>query len=424
MKQEPLVPQARFLAMDHIPEVLYGGAAGGGKSSALLLAALRYVDVPGYSAILFRKTYADLALPGALMDRAAEWLTDSPAKWDSKSKTWSFPSGATMTFGYLDNKDDHFRYQGAEFQMIGFDELTQFPENQYRYLFSRLRRLATAAVPVRMRAASNPGGLGHEWVKKRFLLETSADRLFVPARLADNPRLDQANYVASLMQLDPITRQQLLDGDWDAYQGGRFLRHWLKYYDRHGDGYLLGDRIYPKEQIHDRFLTVDPAASEKLTADYTVISAWAVTPRQELLWLDCYRAHMEVPDIVPKIFELAKRHQAGFVAIEDVAFQAGIIQEARRRKGMPEVVAMKRVRGGGKLVRATVAINRVQSGRVWLPMSAPWLEEVESELLRFTGNEDLDANDDIVDTLSDAAELLAREQDNQQSDFRPYVLQT
>ena len=71
-------------------EAFYGGAAGGGKSIALLMAALQYVDVPGYAAIIFRRSYADLSLPGALMDRAHEWLGSTDAVWHEQIKTWVF----------------------------------------------------------------------------------------------------------------------------------------------------------------------------------------------------------------------------------------------------------------------------------------------------------------------------------------------
>lgn len=184
---DPTLKQAEFLLLSE-REVLYGGSAGGGKSDALLMAALQFVDVPGYSALLLRRSYADLALPGALMDRAHQWLYGTSAVWNAAEKTWTFPSGATLTFGYLDRVNDKYRYQSSEFQFIGFDELTQFTEEEYTYLFSRLRRRADLPVPLRMRAASNPGGIGHDWVRRRFLLEPgTSSRRFLPASLHDNP---------------------------------------------------------------------------------------------------------------------------------------------------------------------------------------------------------------------------------------------
>jgi predicted phage terminase large subunit-like protein len=162
-----------------------------------------------------------------LMDRAAEWLGTTSAHWIDSEKTWKFPSGATLTFGFLEAEKDKYRYQGSAYQFIGFDELTQFTETQYLYLFSRLRRLKTLAVPVRMRAASNPGGVGHEWVKKRFIDEPG-DRVFIPAKVVDNPHIDQQDYISKLQNLDFITRRQLLSGDWTIRQEGtKFKKEWF-----------------------------------------------------------------------------------------------------------------------------------------------------------------------------------------------------
>ena len=224
---DPTPKQAEFLVRPE-REILYGGSAGGGKSAGLLMAALQYVDHPGYNAILFRRTYRDLALPGALLDMAADWLAGTAATWSAQRMTWSFPGGATLTFGAMDLEQDKYKYQGSAFSFIGFDELTQFSESAYRYLFSRLRRTVDDTIPLRMRATSNPGGRGHLWVKLRFLDERLPERAFIPAGLVDNPYLDADAYRASLANLDPVTRAQLLRGDWTARaDGGYFRREWM-----------------------------------------------------------------------------------------------------------------------------------------------------------------------------------------------------
>jgi predicted phage terminase large subunit-like protein len=225
---DPSSKQTAFLLLPH-KEVLYGGAAGGGKSIAILAAASQYLDVPGYSALILRQTYKDLALPDALMDVAYQWWGQTAAKWKSKTYTWEFPEGSSLTFGYMETEKDKYQYQGAQLQFIGFDELTQFEtESRYLYLFSRLRRTKDFDVPLRVRSATNPGGIGHSWVKERFIDQPTEQRLFIPAFLGDNPFLDQEQYEESLALLDVVTREQLRHGDWEIDpRGGMFQRQWF-----------------------------------------------------------------------------------------------------------------------------------------------------------------------------------------------------
>jgi predicted phage terminase large subunit-like protein len=233
--ETPSLTQKVFLRT-YALEALFGGAAGGGKSSALLMAALQYVDVPGYSAILFRRTYADLALPGAIMDRFQSWIANQDdVKWNANNYTAMFPSGARVSFGYLNNQQDYLRYKGAEFQFIGMDEVTEIRESDYRYLFSRLRRPASgplAKVPLRMRAASNPAP---NWVRQRFIVEgKETGRIFVPSKLTDNPGIDADSYRQALTALDPVERRRLEEGDWwSTTLGSLFERESIVVIDSH-----------------------------------------------------------------------------------------------------------------------------------------------------------------------------------------------
>jgi hypothetical protein len=234
--QKPTAHQAVFLLAPQ-REVFYGGAAGGGKSSALLMAALQYVDNPNYRALLLRRTFKELEGPGGLLDRSNEWLKNTDAKWNSQQHTWTFPSGAVLKFGHMESEADKHNYQGQEYQFVGFDELTGFLEPMYVFLFSRLRRTRDKEdIPIRIRAAANPGNIGHEWVKKRFKTdleegtetktaeEVRKQRCFIPAKVDDNPHLKAEEYDEQLAELDPVTRAQLRNGDWDIEATGNLFK--------------------------------------------------------------------------------------------------------------------------------------------------------------------------------------------------------
>jgi predicted phage terminase large subunit-like protein len=220
--------QLEFFEDDRF-DVLFGGAAGGGKTIGQLAAGLKYVHVPGYSALLLRRAYTHLEQPGAFIPVSREWLSETDATYNQSQHTWWFPSGARVSFGYLDNIRDLDRYQGGEYQYIGVDEATQIPEHHLRYLYSRLRKKEDMDVPLRMRLTANPGGISHEYVKRRFIIEGEQyGRRFIPSLLQDNPSLDREEYVKSLQELDPLTRQRLMNGDWDALpEGGLFKRKWM-----------------------------------------------------------------------------------------------------------------------------------------------------------------------------------------------------
>ena len=148
-------------------EALYGGAAGGGKSDALVIEALRQVEIPHYRALILRKTYPQLS---ELIDKTMRYYRPvfPKAKYNSSSHTWTFPSGAKITFGSMFRAQDKYNYQGKAFDFIGVDELTHFTWEEYSYVMSR-NRPTGPGTQVYIRATANPGGIGHGWVKARFI---------------------------------------------------------------------------------------------------------------------------------------------------------------------------------------------------------------------------------------------------------------
>ncbi len=706
---EPTEKQALFLLHDHIPEILYGGSAGGGKSDALLMAALQYVDEPGYAALLLRRTYADLSLPGAIMSRSFEWLSGTDAVWHDKEKTWIFPSGATLSFGYLDGPRDHYRYQGSEFQFCvekgtkilladgthkkieeinegdevqtleggrkvirvyyprktqcikavtdsgkyqihpidheiltpfgwlsyasicnlfvtseakeccgcnksfsqreqishspvqtplslswmkpqsvralshqdqrdcegvcasskenqndseeyydlllkygrhlslcvpvilhapdqgsgvsgiyqdqfhyapsdeqilmeartnylcccfacfhpydeqlhnqtktdkydppslndaeepspsyymrgglggiprhnhmhsiayihpykkelrnssegvrygsctltpvgertvyditvsdvhhyitfaglinkncGFDEVTQFKQDQYLYLHSRLRRLENSNIPIRMRAASNPGDIGHEWVKARFITPESRalNCQFIPASLADNPHLDRVAYIDSLMKLDPITREQLLSGNWDVRpEGGLFKREWMKVTDT-----VKGIRM-PLCRYWDK------AATEG-GGDWTV-GALVGLKDGRVYVIDIKRTQSSPAGVEALILQTAQLdgHDV-MIRMEQEPGSAGVdvIDHYARR-----VLVGYNFKGekttGSKVSRAAALSTAAEQGNLFF-MNAGWTAACLDELVLFPTE---GAHDDQVDAIAGGYNILSLE---------------
>ena len=243
-------PQTEFLAAGE-REVLYGGSAGGGKSFAMLADPLRYMGHPAFSGLLLRHTTEELR---ELIFKSQELYPKvwKGIKWSERKMQWVAPSGARLWMSYLDRDQDVMRYQGLAFSWIGFDELTQWASPfAWNYMRSRLRSTAHD-LPIFMRATTNPGGIGHQWVKKMFIdpapfgeafdatdIETGEvlkypaghskagkalfKRRFIPARLSDNPYLSESgDYEAMLLSLPEHQRKQLLEGDWDIKEGAAF----------------------------------------------------------------------------------------------------------------------------------------------------------------------------------------------------------
>ena len=213
--------QVAFLGLPQL-EALYGGAAGGGKTEAELADCLQYVHHKHYRALILRRSYPELSKPGAIMDRALQWM--GREFWSATDKRFTFPSGAVIQFGYVAGQADLAQYKSAQFHRVYIDELTEWAEPDYVFLFSRIRKTVGDPIPLAMRAGTNPDGVGAEWVRIRFGIEEGQtpqgpihqgeDRVFLPARAEDNPSLDLEPYDKALRQLGDAKYQQLRWGKW------------------------------------------------------------------------------------------------------------------------------------------------------------------------------------------------------------------
>ena len=378
----PTAKQGAFLTLID-KEALYGGAAGGGKSDALLMAALMFVDVPGYNAILFRKSFKDLNLPEAIMSRSHEWLQGTAATWDGSDYRWTFPSGATLSFGYLNHDKDKFRYQSAAFQFIGFDELTQLPADHYLYLFSRLRRLKGVDIPIRMRAGTNPGGIGNDWVYERFVIDP--EKPFVPALLSDNPYIDEEEYRKSLSELDETTRKQLEEGLWVTNPEGKpFLKDWWT-----GKARFLGDEKAPVAV--GRYISWDTALENKEKSAYSAAVVGEIQADYRLKILEVWRGKPIFPELPDVMTDLARKYNRDNllrgIIIEGAASGKPAIQTLRA--SAPEEIAravIEFVPKGSKEERANQAAVWCKRGLVELPYPSSatnWLPPFERELFNF-----------------------------------------
>jgi len=426
-------PQSRFL-LDMGRETLYGGAAGGGKSIAIMMAASQFLHVPGYSALLLRKSYQDLGKPGALMEIAEQWWGGvDGVKFDRQQHTYLFdvPGGGTsrIVFGALDNENDRFKYQGGAYHFVGFDELTQQKERDYRYLFSRVRRKKTgplADLPIRVRSTANPGGVGHEWVHARFIAAWEAwkkgrgprpRRNFWPALISDNPMLDQEDYIESLMELDPVTRAQLLRGDWNIRPDGRmFKREWFKPVPRSA---IPGNCIWVR--FWDTAAT-DPAPG--YDPDWTVGMRIGRDP-QGRYWIDDMRRWRVGPnesDVFMKEVALQDTRRvteaveqdpgaAGKIAVHHLRVNAFATSQFRailaagKSKGRTTTLTAGRKTPLPKILAAGPTASHAQAGDVFYVADGTWdHESMLSEVEIFPDGD----HDDIVDALSGAVNLLAK----------------
>lgn len=228
-----LTEKQRDFVLAQADEVLFGGAAGGGKSYGQLMDAMLYaLKYPKSKQLILRRTFPELEK--SLIRVSLEIFPRKLYSYNFAKHCGSFVNGSLLDFGYCDSESDVYRYQSAEYDVIRFDELTHFTEQMYVYLLSRLR--GANPFPKFMKSSTNPGGIGHYWVKRRFIdlgepnevhSLTNGTRIFIPAGIHDNGFLMKADpqYEERLKNLSEKDRKALLYGDWDIFDG-QFFTEW------------------------------------------------------------------------------------------------------------------------------------------------------------------------------------------------------
>lgn len=256
-------------------ETLFGGAAGGGKSYGQLVDGLLYaLKYPKSKQIIFRSTFADLEK--SLIRTSMDLYPLSIADYNSSKHTWKFKNGSIVDFGYIQYEKDVYQYQSAEYDVIRFDELTHFTEFMYTYMISRCR--GANPYPKCIKSSTNPGGVGHNWVKERFIdigapnvihtckLETgeTTTRIFIPSLVQDNKFMltYDPDYIKRLDALPEKERRALKYGDWDIFDGQFFTEfkrdiHVIEPFEIPKDWYIYFVMDYGLDKLAGYWIAVD-----------------------------------------------------------------------------------------------------------------------------------------------------------------------
>ncbi len=425
-------------------EIFFGGAKGPGKTDLLLMAALRWAHVPGFAALVLRNSTKEALQANSIMDRLMQWTANTDAKWNLSLSMVRFPSGAMIKFGYIDNPLDAYQYQSSEYQMIIWDELTQFrlgadERNPYLFMFGMNRvperncPEALKEVPLQILSASNPGGHSHLWVRDRFITDeaidaindptpkafySTPDRCFVPGRITDNPAINAERYIReSLSHLPPVMRERYVNGDWTVIEDALIKAAWLNYYQMRGqiieplnkNGALLGDDIGRDERDCVRIATIDPAGTSEDRAkekrgkppSWTVAQVWDLWPGDEggyMFLRHVWRERVGFDGLCDGLRRLYREWSPSRMMIENE--KLGQAAWDVLHYDLP--IECCATGGKDKVIRAAPLMNKLERGEVFLPKyNNEWLPDLESEWLGWSGQPDETC--DQIDTAAYAA---------------------
>ncbi len=433
---------------------MFGGAIGGGKTDALIRWLREGVQHRNFSGLFLRRTFSQLmGSPTTPIERSYAFFKPLGGKFNSTHRYWTWPNGAMIAFGHMQYEMDKHNYDGHEYHRIAFDQVEQFSEGQYTYMFSRMRRLKDYPITCGMRSAANP--IGGSWVKHRFVTDEAIKALksftakdpsppgmwfradngaiYMPSRIADNPSLEVDEYIDRLqLKLGAVLAAKLANGDWSVVEGSIIDPENLRYFS------VKGQFIIPLQKNHSRegfsidslkckrFATIDTAGTSKQRAkelkganpSWSACGIWDYYPGNTSLFLrHVWRKRVDWLDLKRDAARVIQEWRCPNAYIEGAHHGQTLAAELRKVCKVelinPKLPGMKKsTKGdphGAKYERSISSglLGKIERGEFYLPDAETvpgvlaWLRDYESELLGWTGLPD--ETSDQVDMSSYAA---------------------
>jgi hypothetical protein len=367
-------PKQLLFHFSEADETLYGGAAGGGKSAAILWDAIEFcLSHDKVRAAIFRRTYPELEK--SIIFEFLKQVNSKIYRYSKQEHRVVFKqTGSVLEFNHCQYEQDVYKFQSAEYDRIYFDELTHFTLFIYQYLLSRLRTTRTDIKP-QVKAASNPGNVGHLWVNNRFIagvkVNTIIDRVdeesgaeytteFIPAKVQDNKFIVERDlgYIGRLQRLPEDERKALLDGDWNAFKG-QFFKEWKTKY-----------HVCQPFEIPDnwkKFRCLDwgyrnPSACLWLAVD---------PDGRVYVYRELYQAGLTDGELAHKILEMSGREEIAYTVADPslwsvTQFERGESIAMRLMENGVELIKGDNARiSGANVVRAYLELQKVKRGTRW-----------------------------------------------------------
>lgn len=387
----PVVPFWNQILLLFTPgSTLYGGARGGGKTEASLIGALQYVEFQQWKVGIFRLTYPDLSVPGAIMDRAKDWLKDNPLledaglapHWNSSEKIFTFPSGSKIMFGHVQHEKDADKYQGSEFHLLILDEAVQFTVNKITKLKGSNRKQFNDPLPLRKWYTGNPGGVSHDYFKERFI---DGPGNFIDSKYTDNPYLNHKAYEAVFEEIkdsDPILYRQWKYGDWEAIPEGKlFKRKWFieRLYD------LIPERIIKWLRFWDLAATEEEDPNRKGGPAWTAGGLFALGESGKAYLVNMKRFRKDEDKVWDLIVKQAKTDGSHvIVRIEQEGGGSGKMVIGAFARMLPGYdVDGYNVSRKSKLERARAWVSFIKHGGLLIKDASEWLQDFINEATAF-----------------------------------------